>query len=144
MDLESNLLEHSLLSKHEKNNQTMTTMSDPIESINQSPGKDQAKLLENPEEEASPGLSSPEDEPHIYDLPNVEGVTKRVMCKLFTVSIVCTVLMIAECIGGLLAGSLAIMTDAAHLFSDLSGFFISIFSVAWEATLHHEPFLWVP
>ena len=126
MDLESNLLEHSLLSKHEKNNQTITTMADPIESINQSPpGKDQAKLLENPEED----LSSPEDEPHIYDLPNVEGVTKRVMCKLLTVSVVCTVLMIAECIGGLLAGSLAIMTDAAHLFSDLSGFFISIFSL---------------
>ena len=34
--------------------------------------------------------------------------------------------MLAEIIGGALANSLAIMTDAAHLFSDCSGFFISI------------------
>ena len=119
-DLESHLLEHPLFAKQEKNNQTITTMADGIESINQSPpGLEQSQLLENPEE-----MSSPE-EPFIYDLPNVEGVTRRVMCKLLSVSVVCTVLMIAEVIGGLLAGSLAIMTDAAHLFSDLSGFFIS-------------------
>jgi zinc transporter 2 len=37
--------------------------------------------------------------------------------------------MLAEFTGGLLAGSLAIMSDAAHLFSDLSGFFISICSI---------------
>ncbi|KAI4468539.1 cation efflux protein/ zinc transporter [Holotrichia oblita] len=36
---------------------------------------------------------------------------------------------IAELIGGYLAGSLAVMTDAAHLFSDLIGFFISIISI---------------
>jgi zinc transporter 2 len=32
-------------------------------------------------------------------------------------------------VGGIMAGSLAILSDAAHLFSDLSGFFISIFSI---------------
>ena len=37
--------------------------------------------------------------------------------------------MATELIGGFLANSLAIMTDAAHLFSDVSGFFISIFSI---------------
>jgi zinc transporter 2 len=37
--------------------------------------------------------------------------------------------MTAEIVGGYIAGSLAIMTDAAHMFSDLSGFFISIFSL---------------
>ena len=57
----------------------------------------------------------------IYKLPDVEHATKRVMFKLFLVSIVCTILMIAEVVGGIMAGSLAIMTDAAHLFSDLSG-----------------------
>lgn len=34
--------------------------------------------------------------------------------------------MILELFGGIIAGSLAIMTDAAHLLSDASGFFISI------------------
>jgi zinc transporter 2 len=37
--------------------------------------------------------------------------------------------MLAEFAGGIYAGSLAIVSDAAHLFSDLSGFFISIVSI---------------
>ena len=37
--------------------------------------------------------------------------------------------MIAEVIGGALANSLAIMTDAAHLLSDLLGFALSIFAL---------------
>ena len=37
--------------------------------------------------------------------------------------------MIVEIVGGYLANSLAIMTDAAHLFTDISGLFISIFSI---------------
>jgi len=65
---------------------------------------------------------------HIYDLPKVDH-TKAVMRKLLTVSVVCLILMCAEVVGGYLANSLAIMTDAAHLFSDLSGFFISVFSL---------------
>lgn len=32
-------------------------------------------------------------------------------------------------VGGVLADSLAILSDAAHMFSDMSGFFISIFSI---------------
>jgi len=40
--------------------------------------------------------------------------------------------MFAEIAGGFLAHSLAIMTDAAHLFSDLSGFLFSIISL-WIA-----------
>jgi zinc transporter 2 len=41
--------------------------------------------------------------------------------------------MIVEIIGGALAHSMAIMTDAAHLLSDFSGFLISIFSI-WIGT----------
>ena len=48
------------------------------------------------------------------------------------VSIVAFILMGAEVAGGYLAQSLAIMTDAAHMFSDFCGFFISIFSI-WIA-----------
>lgn len=42
--------------------------------------------------------------------------------------------MLVELVGGFLANSLAIMTDAAHLFSDISGFFISIASL-WISQL---------
>jgi zinc transporter 2 len=37
--------------------------------------------------------------------------------------------MIAEFIGGLISSSVAIMTDAAHMFSDVSGFLIQICSI---------------
>ena len=51
------------------------------------------------------------------------------MCKLLTVSFVCIIFLSAEVVGGILAASLAILSDAAHMFSDLSGFFISIISI---------------
>ncbi len=46
--------------------------------------------------------------------------------KLLLVGSVCLLFMIIEFIGGLMANSIAIMTDAAHLLSDLLGFAISI------------------
>ena len=54
---------------------------------------------------------------------------KEALRKMIRVSIVCMIFMLIEAIGGYIAGSLAIMTDAAHLFSDLSSFMISIFSI---------------
>ena len=35
--------------------------------------------------------------------------------------VICFVFMVVEVIGGYMAGSLAIMTDAAHLLSDILG-----------------------
>ncbi|XP_018324378.1 zinc transporter 2 [Agrilus planipennis] len=49
--------------------------------------------------------------------------------KLIIVSIICIILMITELTGGCIAGSLAVMTDAAHLLTDLIGFCISIISL---------------
>jgi zinc transporter 2 len=54
------------------------------------------------------------------------------MKKLLIVSLVAFILMGCEVVGGYIAQSLAIMTDAAHMFSDFAGFFISIFSI-WLA-----------
>ena len=51
------------------------------------------------------------------------------MFKLRIISIVCCSFMIIEFICGYLAGSLAIMSDATHLLSDLAGFLISLFSL---------------
>lgn len=54
------------------------------------------------------------------------------------VLIVCyLIVMVIEVLGGLKANSLAILTDAAHLLSDIAGFSISLFTVwvsGWKAT----------
>ena len=49
--------------------------------------------------------------------------------KLIWVCVICTIFMTIEIIGGYLANSIAIMSDAAHLLSDLLGFLISIISI---------------
>lgn len=80
-------------------------------------------LIENPS-----SISDESDE-HIYDIPDMEHTTKKVMVKLVAASVMCFMLMAVEAVGGILAHSLAILTDAAHMFSDISGFVISIFSL---------------
>jgi solute carrier family 30 (zinc transporter), member 2 len=56
-------------------------------------------------------------------------MSEKAKKKLIIVCLVCSCFMIIEFIGGLLANSVAIMTDAAHLLSDLGGFVISIFAL---------------
>ena len=48
----------------------------------------------------------------------------------FIISIILTVLiLVAEIIGGLLSGSLALLSDAAHVFSDIFALVFSYFSL---------------
>ncbi|XP_075054213.1 proton-coupled zinc antiporter SLC30A2 [Mixophyes fleayi] len=49
--------------------------------------------------------------------------------KLYVASAVCLLFMIGEVIGGYLAHSLAIMTDAAHLLTDFASMMISLFAL---------------
>ncbi|KAM5137468.1 proton-coupled zinc antiporter SLC30A8 [Callospermophilus lateralis] len=49
--------------------------------------------------------------------------------KLCAASAICFIFMIAEVVGGHIAGSLAVVTDAAHLLIDLTGFLLSLFSL---------------
>lgn len=59
------------------------------------------------------------------------------MRKLWIAVALCVVFMSAEVAGGIKANSLAILTDAAHLLSDVAAFAISLFSfwaAGWEAT----------
>ena len=51
------------------------------------------------------------------------------MRKLFIVSIICFLFMGGELAGGIISGSLAIMTDAAHMLSDVASFMISYFAI---------------
>ncbi|XP_015572424.2 metal tolerance protein 1 isoform X1 [Ricinus communis] len=59
------------------------------------------------------------------------------MRKLLMAVALCVVFMSVEVVGGIKAHSLAILTDAAHLLSDVAAFAISLFSLwaaGWEAT----------
>ncbi|XP_066262323.1 proton-coupled zinc antiporter SLC30A2-like [Euwallacea similis] len=53
----------------------------------------------------------------------------KALKKLLLASGFCFLFMLAELVGGYLADSLAIMTDAAHLFSDFVGFMISVMAI---------------
>ncbi|XP_048335337.1 metal tolerance protein 1 isoform X2 [Ziziphus jujuba] len=58
------------------------------------------------------------------------------MRKLLIAVVLCVVFMSVEVVGGIKANSLAILTDAAHLLSDVAAFAISLFSLwaaGWEA-----------
>ncbi|XP_061983859.1 metal tolerance protein 1-like [Populus nigra] len=59
------------------------------------------------------------------------------MKKLGWAVVLCLIFMAVEIVGGIKANSLAILTDAAHLLSDVAAFAISLFSIwasGWEAT----------
>ncbi|KMZ72923.1 Metal tolerance protein 1 [Zostera marina] len=59
------------------------------------------------------------------------------MRKLLVAVVLCIIFMAVEVVGGIKANSLAILTDAAHLLSDVAAFAISLFSLwaaGWEAT----------
>jgi len=51
---------------------------------------------------------------------------QEVIKKLKTASLLCFTFFIIEVIGGILAGSLAVLSDAAHLAADLSAFVVAI------------------
>ncbi|XP_050290348.1 metal tolerance protein B [Quercus robur] len=61
--------------------------------------------------------------------------------KLWGLIIFYVLVMVVEIVGGLKANSLAVLTDAAHLLSDVAGFSISLFTVwasGWRATSHQS------
>ncbi|XP_076043087.1 proton-coupled zinc antiporter SLC30A2-like isoform X2 [Oratosquilla oratoria] len=55
--------------------------------------------------------------------------SRRAITKLLLASLLTTVFMIGEAVGGWLASSIAIMSDAAHLMSDLTSFVVSLAAI---------------
>uniref|UniRef100_A0AAR2JI66 Proton-coupled zinc antiporter SLC30A8 n=1 Tax=Pygocentrus nattereri TaxID=42514 RepID=A0AAR2JI66_PYGNA len=70
---------------------------------------------------------------HCHDssraLEDREREKKLARKRLYIVSAVCLIFMVGEILGGYFAGSLAVMTDAAHLLVDLTSFIISLCSL---------------
>lgn len=76
-------------------------------------------------------------DPHCHDAEgggrSGGGMDTTARRKLMIASVLCLVFIIVEAVGGILAGSLAIATDAAHLLTDFASFMISLFSL-WVAS----------
>ncbi|NXF31260.1 ZNT2 protein, partial [Nyctibius bracteatus] len=53
----------------------------------------------------------------------------RARRKLYLAAGICLVFMVGEAVGGYLAHSLAILTDAAHLLTDFASIMISLFAL---------------
>ncbi|KAM4704926.1 proton-coupled zinc antiporter SLC30A8 [Rhinophrynus dorsalis] len=62
-----------------------------------------------------------------YDARQIEQKLAR--RKLYIAAAICLTFIVAEIVGGYIAGSLAVVTDAAHLLVDLSSFLISLCSL---------------
>ena len=62
-------------------------------------------------------------------IANQKLMGKKAMYKLLLVTGISFIFMLAEIIGGYWSGSLAIITDAAHMLSDVAGFLISYFAI---------------
>jgi len=66
----------------------------------------------------------------IHHRDDVDELGSHAQRRLKWAVYLATFFMLTEIIGGLLANSLAIITDAAHMMSDVGGFLVSMFSLA--------------
>lgn len=66
---------------------------------------------------------------HCHVTNNDKNRNKAALYKLLTALGLCVVFMIGEIIGGLIAGSISIQTDAAHMAADITGFLFSILAI---------------
>ncbi|XP_059611214.1 proton-coupled zinc antiporter SLC30A2-like [Phlebotomus argentipes] len=64
--------------------------------------------------------------------PTADLQSIKAQKQLLIATVICTIFMIAELIGGYLAGSLAVITDAAHLLSDCISFIVALCAI-WLA-----------
>ena len=69
-------------------------------------------------------------EEHCHSSINIDkDRNKKPFIKLLIALCLCFVFMVGEIIGGLLANSISIQTDAAHMATDIVGFFFSILAI---------------
>ncbi|CAG5116684.1 unnamed protein product, partial [Candidula unifasciata] len=72
---------------------------------------------------------------HCHSNVKKGGFDKKARTRLILASVLCLMFMIGEMVGGLLAHSLAIISDAAHLLTDFASFMISLLALY----LAHRP-----
>ncbi|CAG0886985.1 unnamed protein product [Darwinula stevensoni] len=65
---------------------------------------------------------------HCHTIHHPRAINHRVQTQLLIACFLCLLFMVGEAVGGYLANSLAVMTDAAHMLSDFASFLISLFA----------------
>ncbi|CAB4003277.1 Zinc transporter 2 [Paramuricea clavata] len=76
----------------------------------------------------------------VHSDTQIKHETYKARMQLFLATVVCIIFIAVEVAGGYLANSLAIITDAAHMMSDLASLLTSILAIkiaAWPATKSH-------
>ncbi|XP_018011423.1 zinc transporter 2 isoform X2 [Hyalella azteca] len=69
------------------------------------------------------------DEDHCHIPKASFNSSKAAITKLLIASALTATFMVTEVVGGYLSNSIAIMSDAAHMFSDLSSFLVSLIAI---------------
>lgn len=64
-----------------------------------------------------------------FDKNNQQDISWQVQKRLIATMILCFLLMLIEIVGGFISNSLALFTDAIHLFSDLMSFGVSLIAL---------------
>lgn len=67
--------------------------------------------------------------PHNEKMQQRINTSDKVLCRLYIITCISFSFMICEFIGGWISNSIAIQTDAAHVFSDVIGFIINILAI---------------
>jgi len=63
----------------------------------------------------------------------IANTQKAVIKRLLCASVICVIFMVVEVVGGIIADSIAVLSDAAHMLSDVIGLIISVI-FAWVST----------
>ncbi|KAL8578435.1 hypothetical protein ACOMHN_014934 [Nucella lapillus] len=66
---------------------------------------------------------------HCHVTAKESGMDKKARFRLLLASFLCLIFMIGECVGGVMAHSLAVVSDAAHLLTDFASFMISLMAL---------------
>lgn len=74
-------------------------------------------------------LSLHGDHCHLLETKRNKNESRFALYKLLTAFGLCILFMVGEIVGGILANSISIQTDAAHMAADIAGFFFSIVAV---------------
>lgn len=92
---------------------------------------DTNKIVAKNDETCNLNSSSSSLDDHCHVSVNIENKNRNrvVWYKLITVLILCLIFMVGEIVGGILAKSISIQTDAAHMAADIAGFFFSIVAI---------------
>ena len=95
----------------------------------ESDSDDTPLLFDSPQHHSSLSMSCLDNNPHCHTLVQNRQHANQAKRKLTIALGLCLLFISGEVVGAYLSGSLAIMSDAAHMFSDFASFVISLLAI---------------